>query len=49
MEYASTFLMSFWPMAMVAARSAVAAPITAMVVGSQSAEAASIGLMRIIR
>ena len=49
MEYANTFLMSVWAMAMVAARNAVAQPTMAITQGSQSAEAARIGLTRTSR
>src|SRR5262245_58037226 len=41
--------MSFWARAMVAASSAVPTPIQAMTSGNQSLEAASTGLIRIMR
>ena len=41
--------MSFWAKAMVAAKIAVMAPIQAMVVGTQSYDAAITGLMRVNR
>src|SRR4051794_4337744 len=47
-EYASTFLMSVWATAMVAAKNAVSTPTTAMRVATQWAWC-RIGLMRHIR
>src|SRR5215212_8075043 len=47
-EYASTFLMSFWAQAMVAAKNAVRAPITAMRVSAPGARS-RMGLTRTIR
>ena len=48
MEYASTFLMSFWATAIVAANSAVTAPTMAITVPTSGASASS-GLMRHMR
>ena len=48
-EYASTFLMSDCATAIVAANRAVKAPTHATIVGAQSAAAASIGFMRVIK
>src|SRR3954449_791580 len=48
-EYASTFLMSSWAQAMVAANRAVAAPMMAMVVSTAGADTDRIGLIRAMR
>src|SRR4030088_740409 len=48
-EYARTFLMSFWATAMVAAKSAVIAPTMAITVGAYDDAALRTGLMRHIR
>ncbi len=48
-EYASTFLMSFWATAMVAISRAVPTPTQAMRSGTQSLDAAMTGFTRIIR
>ena len=48
-EYASTFLMSFWATAIVAANNAVAAPTIAIKVGAYDDATFRIGLMRHIR
>jgi hypothetical protein len=48
-EYASTFLMSRWAMAMVAATRAVATPTQAIASGAQLWASAMIGLTRVMR
>ena len=48
-EYASTFLMSFWATAIVAANSAVIAPMVAIVIGAQSYDTFRTGFTRVMR